>query len=87
MPTTRRRYQITETDAVTRALDLAAARWPGEPRSRLIVRLLEEAAVAMQDAATAATAARRATIHNLAGRYPTAYQPGYLEDLREDWPA
>ena len=41
MPTTRPRYQVTETPQVARALDRAAKRWPGEPRSKLLLRLVE----------------------------------------------
>lgn len=41
MPTIRPRYQVTETPEVARALDRAAKRWPGEPRTRLLVRLVE----------------------------------------------
>lgn len=35
MPTTRPRFQVTETAAVAHAIDLAAKRWPGESRARL----------------------------------------------------
>lgn len=40
MPTTKRRFPITETDDVAAVLDAAARRWPGESRQRLIVRVL-----------------------------------------------
>lgn len=40
VPTTKPRYPITETDDVAAVLDAAARRWPGEPRQRLIVRVL-----------------------------------------------
>ncbi len=39
MPTTRQRYQITETDALAECLDKAAEKWPHESRSKLLVRL------------------------------------------------
>lgn len=41
--TTRPRYQITETPEVAQALDRAAQRWPGEPRSKLLRRLIIDA--------------------------------------------
>ncbi|WP_145985226.1 hypothetical protein [Mycobacterium leprae] len=41
VPTTRPRYQVTETPQVAHALDQAAKRWPGEPRSKLLRRLIE----------------------------------------------
>lgn len=86
MPTTRPRYQITETDEIARALDAAARRWPGEPRSRLLVRLVVEGGEKAAEVSREATARRRAALEaipDLGIRYP----PGYLEALREEWPA
>lgn len=40
MPTMRPRHPVTETDQVAAVLDEAERCWPGEPRSRLIVRVL-----------------------------------------------
>ncbi|MDD2818052.1 MAG: hypothetical protein PHN51_04575 [Candidatus Nanopelagicales bacterium] len=39
MPTTRQRYQITETDALAECLDKAAEKWPDVARSKLLVQL------------------------------------------------
>lgn len=75
MPTDLHRFQVTESAAVKHALDLAAAKWPGEPRSRLIPKLLDEWA-SIQERLTA--------IDRTAGTFD--YPPGYLEDLRRDWP-
>ncbi len=85
MPTTRPRYQVTETTAVARALDLAAKRWPGEPRSKLLLRLLEAGCGALErdrhlDAHLAAVVAS-------SGRYAQAFGREYLTELRADWPA
>ena len=85
MPTARRRYQVTETDEVARALNAAAQRWPDEPRSRLIVRAIVAGAESLTDADV--TAQRQAAIARLAGRYSDDYGPGYLDELRRDWPA
>jgi hypothetical protein len=39
MPTTRQRYQVTESDELARALDAGCRRWPDESRGRVLVRL------------------------------------------------
>jgi hypothetical protein len=83
MPTSRRRYQITETDEVARALDAAARHWPDEPRSRLVVRAIAAGGHALEDAARQ----RRAAIARVAGKHSDDYGPGYLRELRKDWPA
>ena len=85
VPTSRRRYQVTETDDVARALDAAAKQWPNEPRSRLIVRAI----IAGGEALTkdAALDIRLTTLKRLQGSYPDEYGPGYLESLRSGWPA
>ena len=85
MPTARRRYQVTETDQVARALDEAAGRWPNEPRSRLIVRAIVAGGEALAKEAT--SEARLAALHRLQGTYADAYAPHYLDSLRTDWPA
>lgn len=84
MPTARHRYQVTETEELERALDLAAKRWPGEPRSRLLLMLIEEGRDAVKQ--TDIADARRAAIRRVGGTYTDAFAPGYLERLRDDWP-
>ncbi len=68
-------------------LDRAAKRWPGESRSKLLLRLidvggdtLEQELIAEKDAYWAAVAAS-------SGRYAEAFGPDYLRELRADWPA
>lgn len=85
MPTVRRRFQITETDAVARALDAAEKRWPGEPRSRLMVRLILAGGEALAD--DSVLDSRLATLRRISGSDSLSYGPGYLEELRSDWPA
>lgn len=87
VPTTRPRYQVTETPEVARALDRAAKRWPGEPRSRLLVRLVEAGGDSLADDERAREAQHRAAVLAGAGRYPEAFGPDYLVELRADWPA
>ena len=85
MPTSHRRYQVTETDDVARALDEAAKQWPNEPRSRLIVRTITTGGEALARAAASET--RIARMRRLQGSYADAYGPDYLTSLRDDWPA
>jgi len=87
MPTTRPRYQITETDEVARALDAAERRWPGEPRSRLIVRLVTENGESINEVSDAETARRLAAIDAIAGTFPGLSNPRLLKKLRDEWPA
>lgn len=87
MPTARHRYQVTETDEISRALDAAERRWPGEPRSRLLVRLITENGALVSEVNEGEAARRRASLDVIAGSFAGLYPPGYLDDLRAEWPA
>lgn len=86
MPTTRPRFQVTETPAVERALKIAATEWPDASRSELVTRLFERAADVIEGEKSAALERRRELIRANAGKFDDAYFPGYLEELRKDWP-
>ncbi|HEU0190398.1 MAG TPA: hypothetical protein VFR17_03875 [Mycobacterium sp.] len=86
MPTARPRYQVTETPRVARALDLAARRWPGESRSKLLLRLVDVGGGTLEHEQHAEDGAHRAAVQASSGRYAAAFGPGYLADLRADWP-
>lgn len=86
MPTTRPRHQITETPAVARALDDAARRWPGEPRSRLLLRLLHAGSVAVEQGRSQEIRSRIEAIDAGSGKYAGAFGGDYLAELRQDWP-
>ena len=84
MPTSLRRYQVTETPAVARALEIAERRWPGKSRSALLAALAEEGAKAVEHDDDTRRAARRKLLEENAGGFN--YPEGYLAELREDWP-
>ncbi|GAA3670668.1 hypothetical protein [Microbacterium marinilacus] len=88
MPTALPRYAITRTPAVARSLAAAAKRWPedADRPSRLILRLLEAGEQALESDADRRRAARRAALDALADEFDGLYEPGYLEELRKDWP-
>lgn len=86
MPTTRPRYQVTETDALARALELAERQWPGEPRSRLIERLAAAGAERLAERQSARQGERLAAMDALADMFTGTIPPDYLEELRKDWP-
>lgn len=86
MPTTRPRHFVTETDDLARALDAAASRWPGLSRAQLLVRLALEGHHAAQRAHDERRDRRLAALRKHRGILTGAYGPGYLHQLREEWP-
>ena len=86
MPTIRPRHQVTETQDVARALDLAARRWPNETRSKLLLRLVQAGSDALEEGRTEAAHHRLAAIAATSGKYADVFTGDYLAELREDWP-
>ena len=86
MPTTRPRHQITETPAVARALDLAERRWPREPRSKLLLRLLQAGSDVLEQGQSEETRNRVEAIEANSGKYADVFSSDYLDELRQDWP-
>jgi hypothetical protein len=85
VPTTKTRYQVTETPEVAHALEVAARRWPEiASRSALLAALAEEGARMIEEDEVQRRAKRRALVESVAGGF--AYEPDFLEKLREDWP-
>lgn len=79
---------VTETERVARALDAAARRWPDErSRTKLLLRLLEEGHRAVEEQHERHRAARRDAVARTGGAATGDYGPGYLAELRADWPA
>jgi hypothetical protein len=83
VPTTKPRYTVTDSGAVSELLDEAQRRWPEvRDRKELLLRL----ATAGRDAIEREGAARRAAVAETAGVLSGVYEQGELERLREDWP-
>jgi hypothetical protein len=85
VPTTRPRHQITETPAVAHALDIAAQRWPTEPRSKLLLLLVRAGSAALEEGYNEKTRRRQHTIDASSGKYADAFSGDYLAELRRDW--
>jgi len=86
--TDRRSHKIDETDAVARALDDAAKRWPqdrDEP-TRLLVRLIREGHAAIRAPRELDAADRHRALRQTAGALTGAYDVGDLGRLSRDWP-
>ena len=88
MPTTRPRLMITETDELAEALDAAAARWPEvASRRELLLLLVAQGRNVIERERADEVERRRAAIRRTSGALTGAYEPGYLDRLRDDWPA
>lgn len=87
VPTARPRHTITETEAVGRALDTAQRRWPDERnRQRLLLRLIEEGDRTVRSEVTKQAQRRTEMIKRASGAASGMYKPGYMEELRDEWP-
>lgn len=78
---------MTETPAIAHAIDRAALRWPGEPRSKLLLRLVEVGSTTLEEHDEIDVERHRAAVTASSGAYPEAFGADYLAELREDWPA
>jgi hypothetical protein len=87
VPTTKQRLQVTETEAVQHALEVAARQWPEiTSRSALLAALAEEAAKHLERDHAQRREERRRLVEQHAGGFDDAFPPGYLDELRADWP-
>lgn len=88
MPTTKRRHAVTETPEVSEALHAAARKWP-EDRHRptmLLRHLIDEGLKSIEPEAAERRNNRLDALQRISGSYTGLYEPGYLEDLRAEWP-
>lgn len=86
MPTARPRHQVTESADVARGIDRAALRWPGETRSKLLLRLVTIGSLALESDQQRDTEAHRIAVTASSGTYADAFGRDFLPDLRQDWP-
>jgi hypothetical protein len=77
--------QITETEPVRHALEVAAAEWPQAKRSELATRLMEMGAVRLEAQQAAKCVTRRRALEQMQGSFKNVYPPDYLSELRKDW--
>lgn len=84
MPTIKPRHAITETESVAHALEVARRRWPGQPASRLLAKLVAEGASAVEREAAAGQVEHERAVEELTAlaRY---YPDGYLDQVRDGW--
>jgi hypothetical protein len=87
VPTTRPRHLVTETDELANALDAAALRWPGLSRAQLLARLALEGHRAASDEQERDRRRKVERVRRHSGSLTGAYEVGYLDRLRDDWPA
>jgi hypothetical protein len=86
MPTVKPRFQVTETPEVERALRIAARTWPGASRSELVLRLFRVGAESLESEQGQRRERRRHAVDFSSGSLDVAYEPGYLDELRGEWP-
>ena len=82
MPTIKPRYMVTDTGPIAEALDIAGRVWPDVPRgSAAIAKLVTVASSSLEH-----SAGQRALAVDALSQFGGAYQPGYLDQLHEEWP-
>ncbi len=71
------------------AIDEAARHWPDDAarRSKLLLRLIEVGRAQLAREREQRIVERRRAVQETSGALAGVYPPGYLDDLRRDWPA
>jgi hypothetical protein len=88
MPTVHRRHAITETDDISDALDIARRTWPdlADKPGALLRQLILIGRNALAHNHFTADLAKQRAVDETAGALAGVFGPGYLNELREDWP-
>lgn len=88
MPTAHRRHAVTETEDIAAALDVARDAWPelAEKPGALLRRLILAGEEALETRRRRAVESRSQSIERTAGALTGVYRPGYLDEVRQDWP-
>lgn len=71
---------------MARALKIARQRWPSEPQSTLLTRLIEAGSAALEEERDQATQERIRAIDDTSGKYSDAFDDEFLTTLRQEWP-
>ncbi|MCF8522278.1 MAG: hypothetical protein K9G08_00745 [Pontimonas sp.] len=89
MPTSRPRHMITETDALSAALERAAELWPEDARDRgrLLRRVLSAGIESVETAQSNRLATRRSAIEQAAGSLTGVWPADWRSSARDEWPA
>lgn len=88
MPTTKPRHTLTETDELAAALRDAARVWPHDATSspKLLLHLIKEGRAAIEPEAERRRQQRRIALEEARAKLAGTYPPGYLRELRDEWP-
>jgi len=78
---------VTHTAQVQQALEIGFAKWPGASTAECLARLAVAGAASLDEKRTADTAEWKSKVFAGAGLLSGAYGPGYLDEIRDGWPA
>lgn len=85
MPTTRPRIQVTETDELARALEVAEELWPGESKSVQVCRLASLGAESVSGATTRRVLEIRQLMDEFHKSIGDSFAGLTLDEVRKAW--